>query len=238
MVRQVLTRAVFYEILGRLLFYVGIILACFLVSRFARGVVDQQVLQQSNYLLIASTPVFQLPPATPLPTFTPTPVPTATPLPLPATRLSIPAIKLNTTIEDISPVEKILANGAHTSIWEPVAFAVGHYDTSGNPGEGRNIVLSGHNNTEGEVFRYLDQLHPGDEVILFTANDEFHYQVQKKYLIPYLGAEEEADAQLQSFAAPQSTEIVTLISCWPYLTNFHRIIIIAIPSPGGDENGY
>jgi hypothetical protein len=53
-----------------------------------------------------------------------------------------------------------------------------------------------------------------------------------------VGAEKEADLQLQSFAAPQSSEMVTLISCWPYLTNFHRIVIVAVPSIENDANSY
>lgn len=123
-------------------------------------------------------------------------------------------------------------------MWEPIAFAVGHHNTSGNPGEGRNIVLSGHNNTQGAVFRRLNELRPGNEVVLFTEDNEFHYQVQKKFIIPYLGAKAEGDTKLQSYAAPIPTEIVTLISCWPYATNAHRIVVIAVPSSEEAEHGH
>ena len=118
--------------------------------------------------------------------------------------------------------------------WQPAAFAVGHYETSGNPGEGGNIVLAGHNNTLGEVFRNLNKLVPGDEIILFTDDKDFHYLVEGKYLVPYLGVEKEGDAQLRLYAAPQPTEMVTLISCWPYVTNSNRIVIRAVPVNGGE----
>lgn len=232
MVRQILTRSIVYEILGRLLVSTGILIGVVLGIHIIRSEVDNLIVQQSNYLVIANTPVFELPPATPLPTFTPTPNPTATPPSLPAIRLVIPAIDLNSSIVEIYPVVK----RSGKSIWEPVANIVGHYNTSGNPGEDENIVLSGHNNTLGDVFRYLDQLDLGDEVILYTENGEFHYQVQKKFFIPYLGAEAEGEASLMSYAAPQSTEMVTLISCWPYLTNSHRIVIVAVPFFSGNEN--
>lgn len=228
LVRKTLTRPAVYEVLGRLLFSTGIVLSLFLILRVTREMMDDRIRHQANYLYIASTLEFELPPATPLPTYTPTPVPTATPLPLPANRISIPAIRLNISIQDISPIEKISFRGS-ALVWEPPNSAVGHYDTSGNPGGKENIVLIGHNNTLGEVFRNLNQLNPGDEIILFTDMHEYRYQVQSKHLIPYLGVEEEGDAKLQTFAAPQSTEMITLISCWPYATNASRIVVIAVP---------
>ena len=76
----------------------------------------------------------------------------------------------------------------------------------------------------------------GDLVILFTETENHEYQIQNKYTIPYLGVEREGDDRLRSFAAPQSSETVTMISCWPYATNSHRIVIIAIPSWQGNQN--
>jgi sortase A len=248
MVRSILSRSSIYQILGRFLLSLGVGLACFLGIHVTRQEVDRQIADQPNYLILASTPILKLPPATPLPTLTQTPVPTPTPtstptptptpLPSPALRLSIPAINLNSSIKEVSPTEKILSNGESRFEWEPVAFAVGHFDSSGNPGGGGNIVLAGHNNMAGEVFRNLNDLNPGDEVILFNAAGEFHYQVQQKSIIPYRGAEMEGDAQLQFFAGPQPTEMVTLLSCWPYATNANRIVVIAVPIIGGDQIGY
>jgi LPXTG-site transpeptidase (sortase) family protein len=205
--------------------------------RFIREQLESQIASQPSYLRIDSTPVFQLPPATPLPTLTPTPVPTATPLPLPATRLSIPAINLNVSIQETSPKLQKLPNGGSAYIWDPPAYAVGHYDSSGNPGEGRNIVFDGHNNTLGEVFRDLNKLNAGDQIILLTDSTEFYYQVQEKLIIPYVGAEEQANVQIQALTAPQSAETVTLISCWPYATYTNRIVIIAHPAPSGGGTG-
>jgi LPXTG-site transpeptidase (sortase) family protein len=206
--------------------------------------VDGQIAQDPHYIQIDSTPAFVLPPATVLPTLTLTSLPTATPtstptstptpLALPATRLSIPAIGLNTSVRESSPIQ---VGSSGTYIWDPPAYAAGHYETSGNPGEGRNIVFAGHNNTLGEVFRDLDQLDAGDEIILLTDTSEFHYQVQQKVIIPFVGHEEEAGPQIQAFSAPQSSEMVTLISCWPYSTYTSRIIVVAVPTFGGGTGG-
>lgn len=236
MVRRVLNRPVVYKALGTLLLSAGMILGCSLSGRLAREAIDSQIAQRLDYLVIISTPVFELPPATPLPTFTPvpTPVPTATPTPtpppLPATRLSIPAIGLNIHIVEAFPTTVTSWTGQQKLVWKPVSYAVGHYSTSGYPTEGANIVLAGHNNTKGAVFQRLSELRIGDEVILYTMDDEFHYRVHEKIIFPYLGVEEQGDAKLQFYAAPKSSEIVTLISCWPYATNAERIVVIAAPS--------
>jgi LPXTG-site transpeptidase (sortase) family protein len=228
MVRQLLNRSIIYRKLSTLLLSAGIILTCFLVARFAREEIEMRVAKQADYIVIAGTPMFELPPATPLPTVTP--LPTITPIPLPAIRLSIPAIGLNSSIRETYPVTIIAWTGEEQLIWQPVSFAVGHLDTSGYPGEGTNITLFGHNNTEGAVFQRLPELQSGDEVILFTEEQEFHYQVQDRNIIPYLGMEAEADAKLRSYAAPKSAEMVTMISCWPYTGNTNRIVVVAVPA--------
>jgi LPXTG-site transpeptidase (sortase) family protein len=223
-----------YAFLGRLLLSTGVVLGCVLSLRFTREQVDSQIAAAPRYLRIDSTPFFQLPPATPLPTLTPTLVPTATPLPLPARRISIPAIGLNVSVQETSPkLQQTLPDGRRVYIWDPPAYAAGHYDSSGNPGEGRNIVFDGHNNTLGEVFRDLNKLIPGDQIILLTDAGEFYYQVQEKIIIPYAGVVEQANQQIWALTGPQPSETVTLISCWPYATFTNRIVIVAQPIPNG-----
>jgi sortase A len=233
----------FYDFAGRLMISTGVVLGSLLGLRFTRQSVDQQIARQPHYLRIDSTPAFGLPAATalptqtrtPMPTSTPTstPSPTATPMPLPARRLSIPAIGLNTSVKESVPRQ----TGNGTFIWDPPAYAAGHYNSSGNPGEGRNIVFQGHNNIYGEVFRDLDRLSPGDEIILLTDAGEFRYQVQQSITIPYVGNEAVAGPQLQALSAPQSSEMVTLISCWPYSTFTSRIVVIAVPEFNGGTGG-
>ena len=230
LVRSEQRTASIYDFTGRLLISTGVVLGCLLGLRFARENLDSQIADQPHYLRIDSTPAFQLPAATVLPTQTP--IPTATPLPLPATRLSIPAIGLNTSVVESYPKQQW--DGSF--IWDPPNNAAGHYNSSGNPGGGRNIVFNGHNNMVGEVFRDLNKLVPGNEIILLTDAGEFHYQVQQKVIIPYVGHEAEANLQIGELSAPQSSEMVTLISCWPYSTFTNRIIVVAVPLFGGSVN--
>ena len=237
MVRAEQRSARLYDFLSRLLISTGVVLGCLLGLRFARESLDTQIANKPRYLRIDSTPAFQLPAATALPTQTltpmPTSTPTATPLPLPARRLSIPAIGLNISVVESYPKQQW--NGSF--VWDPPNYAAGHYNSSGNPGGDRNIVFNGHNNIAGEVFRDLNKLVPGDEIILLTDTGEFHYQVQQKVIIPYVGHEVEANAQIGELSGPQSSEMVTLISCWPYSTFTSRIIVVAVPLFGGGTHG-
>jgi LPXTG-site transpeptidase (sortase) family protein len=242
-VRSQLKPVRIYDFAGRLLISTGVVLGSLLGLRFARQSMDTQISSQPHYLRIDSTPVFGLPAATalatqtltPMPSATPTltPSPTATPMPMPARRLSIPAIGLNTSVKESSPRRQ--GNGSY--IWDPPAYAAGHYDSSGDPGEGRNIVFQGHNNIYGEVFRDLDRLAPGDEIILLTDAGDFRYQVLQSIIIPYVGHEAQAVPQILALTGPQSSETVTLISCWPYSTYTSRIIVVAVPMPSGGTGG-
>ena len=243
MVKPELSSARAFDFAGRLLISTGVVLGSLLGLRFTRDSLDVEIARQPHYLRIDSTPAFQLPPATalptqtltPMPTSTPTstPSPTATPRPLPARRLAIPAIGLNTSVRESAPRQR--SNG--TFIWDPPAYTAGHYNSSGNPGGGRNIVFQGHNNTAGEVFRDLDKLSPGDEIILLTDAGEFRYQIQQTIMIPYVGHEAEAIPQILALTGPQPSEMVTLISCWPYSTYSNRIIVVAVPLFGGGPGG-
>jgi sortase A len=243
LVRPELSTARIYDFTGRLLISTGVVLGSLLGLRLGRQSLDGEIARQPHYLRIDSTPAFGLPPATALPTQTLTPMPTSTltstpsptptPMPQPARRLSIPAIGLNTSIKESNPVQR--RDG--TYVWDPPNYAAGHYNSSGNPGGGRNIVFQGHNNIAGEVFRDLDKLSPGDEIILLTDAGEFHYQVQETTIIPYKGNESVAIPQIQALTGPQPSERVTLISCWPYTTYSNRILVIAVPMFGGGTGG-
>lgn len=243
MVRPELSTSRVYDFAGRLLISTGVVLGSLLGLRFTRQSMDDQIARQPHYLRIDSTPAFGFPPATalptqtltPMPTSTPTltPTPTATPMPLPARRMSIPVIGLNISIKESVP--KQMRNGSF--VWDPPAYAAGHYNSSGNPGGGRNIVFQGHNNIAGEVFRNLDKLSPGDEIILLTDTGEYRYQVQQTIIIPYVGYEAQAIPQIQSMTGPQSSEMVTLVSCWPYSTYTSRIIVVALPMFAGGTGG-
>lgn len=132
-------------------------------------------------------------------------IPVPTPGPNHAIRLQIPKIN-----QDVPVVE---GDGP-----EQLKKGVGHHIFSANPGEGGNVVLSAHNDIHGEIFRELDQLEEGDLVILFSARQSYTYVVQEVLIVEPTQVE---------FLESGGESITTLISCYPYLVDNKRIVVIA-----------
>lgn len=133
-------------------------------------------------------------------------LPTPIPAPEQAIRIQIPAIEVD------APV--VQGDG-----WEQLKRGVGQWIGSPKPGGNGNIVLSGHNDMYGEVFRYLDRLNPGDRVILFTSRRQYTYIIIGTQMVEPTAVE---------VMAPTPDARVTLISCHPYLVNDHRIVVSAV----------
>ncbi len=102
--------------------------------------------------------------------------------------------------------------------WEALKRGVGQHIGSADPGENSNLVLTGHNDIYGEVFRYLDQLEPGDEVTVFTAANSYVYVVTETMIV--------APTYVQVMD-PTLDATLTLISCYPYLIDSQRIVVRA-----------
>jgi sortase A len=192
--------------------------------------------------LFAPSPTATL---TPTPTFTPTPlpptatptlIPTPTPTPArppassPPTRLVIPQIGLDSKVVEVSwRVEK--KDGQLVSVWDVADYAAGFHRGSAYPGRIGNTVISGHHNIKGEVFRYLVDLEPGDEVILYVGEVAYRYAVEEKLILPdkYVSAEQKRENGKWVRYFPD--ERLTLVTCWPYENNTHRVIVITRPLP-------
>jgi sortase A len=124
--------------------------------------------------------------------------------------------------------------GQVVSEWDVPDNEAAWHRNSAVPGEGSNVVISGHNNSlGGRVFASLEELTVGDQITLWNGNGvSFVYQVREKKLIRALGASKEAQELLQLVVEPTSDEQLTLITCWPNWTNTHRLIVIADPHRG------
>ena len=93
---------------------------------------------------------------------------------------------------------------------------VGQHPGSALPGSDGNLVLSAHNDIFGEIFKHLDQLSIGDEIIILTQSERFTYLVEEMMVL-----KPDAVEVLELGIDP----IVTLISCYPYWIDTHRIIV-------------
>jgi len=132
-------------------------------------------------------------------------IPIPTPGPEQAIRIQIPALNVD------APV--VQGDG-----WQQLKKGVGQNIGSVNPGEHGNVVLSAHNDIFGEIFRDLDQLEPGDEVILYTNQRSHTYIVTESQVVEPTRVE---------VMAQTTQPTTTLISCYPYLVDDQRIVVTA-----------
>lgn len=102
--------------------------------------------------------------------------------------------------------------------WEELKRGVGQHIGGANPGQAGNLVLTGHNDIYGEVFKDLDQLEEGDEIVIYSANNSYTYVVTEAQIV----APTDVDVMNPT---PEAT--VTLISCYPYRVDNQRIAVFA-----------
>jgi len=132
-------------------------------------------------------------------------IPIPTPAPDQAIRIQIPTINIDAPI--------VQGDG-----WEQLKKGVAQHIGSSDPGQNGNVVLSAHNDVYGELFRYLDKLAPGDQVVIYTQQRQYVYVVDRTAVV-----EPTAVEVMASTGGPT----VTLISCYPYLVNKQRIVVFA-----------
>lgn len=198
------------------------------VATFVR-IKDPSILSLDGTL--TPTPPTSTSTPTSIPTFTPVPTPTpgdVIPATAPPNRIVIPSIKLDAPVVPIGwQVEE--QGGQKVSVWDSPDYAAGWHETSAYPGNPGNVVLNGHNNIRGEVFRYLIDLEPEALVLLYVGDTVYHYFVSEKHLLKERGESPEVRYQNALWIAPTKDERLTLVTCWPYTSNTHRLIIVAKP---------
>lgn len=101
-------------------------------------------------------------------------IPIPTSAPDQAIRIQIPAIKVD------APV--VQGDG-----WEQLKKGVGQNVGSADPGQNGNVILSAHDDVYGELFRFLDKLQPGDQVILYSQQRQFVYVVDHTAIVEQIG---------------------------------------------------
>ncbi len=138
-----------------------------------------------------------------------TPLPVPTPGPEHPQRIVIPVINVDAPVVEGDD-------------WESLKMGAGHYIGSANPGERGNCVISAHNDIYGEIFRELPKMNIGDEILVHTQTQAYRYIVEQTRII---------EPTEVSVMAPTSSPVLTLISCYPYGIDSHRIVVIAALKP-------
>jgi LPXTG-site transpeptidase (sortase) family protein len=149
-------------------------------------------------------------------------------------RISIPSIDLTADIINATNKEIIQGDKTYIQWLAPDEYAIGwHFDSAflGVPG---NTILNGHHNVFGKVFENLDKLISGDDIFIY--GNDFHvyqYVVSNTMILPERDVSLDVRLENARWILPSEDERITLITCWPYFSNTHRLIIVA--SPIGSE---
>lgn len=142
----------------------------------------------------------------------------------------IPSLGIDTPVVPVT--WKIVNEGGQTySVWQVADYAAGWHVTSALPGQPGNTVISGHHNIKGEVFRYLADIEAGAEVDVYVGSTVYRYYVEQKMIVKEKGEPLEVRQQNARWIGPTDDVRLTLITCWPYTNNTHRVIVVAKPRP-------
>ncbi len=126
----------------------------------------------------------------------------------PLTRMEIPKLDV-----DVIVVEGTTPAALHAG--------AGHYPETSLPGELGNVAIAGHRTTYGRPFNRMDELVPGDEIILTTPIGKHTYEVTDK---PWVVAPEN---WAPIFEYKKGGSFLTLTSCHPEGSAAYRIIVRA-----------
>ena len=205
-----------------------------------------------------SSPEPLLPTVTPIPAEaevatvsapTATTVPAATPVLASApARLVIPDLKLDVPVVEMGWQVVQTADGPRSD-WVIPKNEAGHHINSALLGDEGNLVISGHNNIYGEVFKPISfawdndtripvdnftdrsDLLNGRTIELFDAAGQgFKYTIAAFYRLKDTGVSAEQRIANGRFMEPTDQAQVTIITCWPPTSNTHRLVVVAVPA--------
>ena len=90
-------------------------------------------------------------------------------------------------------------------------------------------MFYGHHNIHGNVFRGLDKLLAGDAVRGVNSISVLEYKVESVELFPERDVSAAEKLAHLDFFASTSREQLTILTCWPFETNTHRVVVVARP---------
>jgi sortase A len=92
----------------------------------------------------------------------------------------------------------------------------GHWPGTALPGQLGNVVVAGHRTSHGKVFRHIDQLVPGDEVIFTTPDGRFVYAVTDTTVV---------SPEAMYIIEQTTSRTATLFACHPPGSTKQRIVV-------------
>ena len=100
----------------------------------------------------------------------------------------------------------------------------GHYPGTALPGQVGNFVVSGHRTTYGAPFNRVDELRPGDAIVVETRDTWYTYRVTSSEVVRPTAVEVTYPVPKDRTAKPAKA-LITLTSCHPKYSARQRIIV-------------
>lgn len=145
-------------------------------------------------------------------------------------RILIPDIELDAPVNSIGLAQVINEEKTYFQWQVPAEFKAGWHNTSAPLGKEGNTVLNGHHNIHGEVFRDLNELEEGAEIFIYDQSQVYTYTVSLVEILPERDQSLEVRMENAEWIAPTEDERITLVTCWPYEDNSHRVVVVAYPT--------
>lgn len=116
-------------------------------------------------------------------------------------------------------VDKIIVEGVSL---RDLKKGPGHYPETPLPGQEGNAAIAGHRTTYGAPFHRIDELVPGDEILVETVQGKFRYLVTEQLIVSPTQVEVLED---------KGDNRLTLTACHPKYSARQRIIVVAQLAP-------
>jgi sortase A len=218
--------------LGRVLIAIGVLMFAFVAYQlWGTGIQTAQAQQRladqfetqlgdvtattapSTTVAETATTTTTTPDGPPPTTTLPRPAITAPPAGDPVARLDIPAIGID---------GKIVVEGVEP---DDLTKGPGHFPETPLPGQYGNAAIAGHRTTHGQPFYRIDELAPGDDIIVTTLAGTFTYVVTGTVIV---GPD---DYALVIPAKDPTRATLVLTSCHPRFSAKQRIVVSADLDP-------
>jgi sortase A len=123
-------------------------------------------------------------------------------------------------------VDKIVVQGVEV---EDLRKGPGHYRSTPMPGQRGNAAIAGHRTTYGAPFNRIDELEPGDEILVATPQGDYTYKVAPQ-------TNEDGSISGHLIVSPNDVWVLddagdnrlTLTACHPKYSASQRIVVQAL----------
>ena len=144
-------------------------------------------------------------------------------------RLMIPSLGVEAFVVPVSSREVEYLGDTYQQWLAPRSGDLGWHSTSAKLGREGNTVINGHSSGYGEIFRGLEKLKNGDVIHIQAGDLRYTYLVANTIILKERWESIETRMANARWIHPSEDERLTLISCWPYPSNTHRVVVVATP---------